>query len=374
VRIVGGRAVADLDLLGLRPTRRRWLSRLNPLPPARRLRASWRVGRLRAALPALGRDVVATTDRLLGEVPALRSMSDEVLLGLLRRSHQALVSLHGHEVLLGLLVPADGTSVTGASLALQALSDARSQELTDAETVAAEPVTLALVPPSLGPGPVLPPLAGRPPMILDDEPDEAAVVREALRLRARWVQELTARAAWELGRRLVARGVLHETADVGLLRLSELADLVHGRARPDDLDDRHMCMPCAPLPSAFRLDADGGVVPLEPAGGPSAGGVPAGGGRATGPVHSGDGPPPEGAVLVVRHLQPQLASVLPRLAGLVAETGSPLSHLAILAREMKLPVVVGVPDAVTRFSDGAALVVDGTTGEVRLADELEDES
>ena len=38
-----------------------------------------------------------------------------------------------------------------------------------------------------------------------------------------------------------------------------------------------------------------------------------------------------GAVLVVQSLDPRLAPLLPRLGALVAETGSPLSHLAILA-------------------------------------------
>ena len=49
-----------------------------------------------------------------------------------------------------------------------------------------------------------------------------------------------------------------------------------------------------------------------------------------------------GRVLVVRTLDPALAGVLPTVAGLVAETGSPLSHLAILAREYQVPAVVGL--------------------------------
>ena len=53
-----------------------------------------------------------------------------------------------------------------------------------------------------------------------------------------------------------------------------------------------------------------------------------------------DGDVPPGSVLVVSHLDPRLAPVIPRLAGLVAETGSPLSHLAILAREYGVPTVV----------------------------------
>jgi pyruvate,water dikinase len=77
--------------------------------------------------------------------------------------------------------------------------------------------------------------------------------------------------------------------------------------------------------------------------------------------------PPEGAVLVVTTLDPGLAAALPRLSGLVAETGSPLSHLAILARELGVPTVVGVPDALARYPEGAVLTVDGTSGEVAIA-------
>ena len=74
--------------------------------------------------------------------------------------------------------------------------------------------------------------------------------------------------------------------------------------------------------------------------------------------------PEPGAVLVVRTLDPALAPLLPQLGGLVAETGSVLSHLAILAREFGIPTVVGVEGALERFADGSVVVVDGTTGEV----------
>jgi pyruvate,water dikinase len=76
--------------------------------------------------------------------------------------------------------------------------------------------------------------------------------------------------------------------------------------------------------------------------------------------------PPDAAVLVVTTLDPSLAAALPRLAGLVAETGSPLSHLAILARELGVPTVVGVRDARERFPEGAVVIVDGTSGEVTV--------
>ena len=58
--------------------------------------------------------------------------------------------------------------------------------------------------------------------------------------------------------------------------------------------------------------------------------------------------------------------MLPGLGGLVAETGSVLSHLAILAREFGVPTVVGVAGAVDRFPTGTVVTVDGATGAVEI--------
>jgi pyruvate,water dikinase len=55
----------------------------------------------------------------------------------------------------------------------------------------------------------------------------------------------------------------------------------------------------------------------------------------------------------------------------VAETGSVLSHLAILAREYGVPTVVALAGATERFADGTWVVVDGTTGEVETVDHKE---
>jgi pyruvate,water dikinase len=65
-------------------------------------------------------------------------------------------------------------------------------------------------------------------------------------------------------------------------------------------------------------------------------------------------------------LAPSLAGTLPSLAGLVSETGSTLSHLAILARELGVPTVVGFEGACERIEEGAVVVVDGATGEVGI--------
>jgi len=133
--------------------------------------------------------------------------------------------------------------------------------------------------------------------------------------------------------------------------------------------ERRDAAPAAALPAAFRLTPENEVVEVRVVAKNPIGGRAAGGGRGSGPVHGGEGMPDAGAVLVVRTLDPTLATVLPHLGGLVAETGSVLSHLAVLAREFGVPVVVGVADAVRRFPPGSEVLVDGTTGEVSVLSE-----
>jgi pyruvate, water dikinase len=72
-----------------------------------------------------------------------------------------------------------------------------------------------------------------------------------------------------------------------------------------------------------------------------------------------------GDILVTRVAGPALGHVLPRVAGVVAELGGSTSHLASLARERGIPMVLGVRDATRRIPHGAQVAVDGVTGIVR---------
>jgi len=261
---------------------------------------------------------------------------------------------------------------------MSALAEARAEGVDIEDLTHHNPVVLALTPPRVGHDSTLSttdlrstaasagassPGIGRSAGIGTD-PEGDAVVREALRLRARWVQEITARAAWQLGCRLVSVGVLPGHDAVRLLTLDELRGAALRRAVPDDLATRTDPGESArALPPRFRLTADGRpLAVVTPSG---QGGVGAGGGAGSGPAHLG-GDPPVGAVLVVTHLDPRLATVIPRLAGLVAETGSPLSHLAILAREHGIPTVVGHAGATATCREAQRLEVDGTAGTVRI--------
>ncbi|WP_328684010.1 PEP/pyruvate-binding domain-containing protein [Streptomyces sp. NBC_00343] len=402
VTTVGGWAAADLRLLGAAPPRRRWLALLNPAPGARRLGAAWRVGRLTAALPGLAADLVADIDRRLAQVPAPGELPGPDLAAQLRWTRGALVSLHAQEALAGALLHEPPRSRTAAGAALTALAETRSLDIPDEQAATVAPTVLALTAPNLrgrgrlpqgvhadsvpgsaftsapdtndpspspsispSPSPSPTPTSHHSPTPLTAARTPALPPRESLRLRIRWVQELQVRLVREAAHRL---GLA--TADrVGLLRWPELAAVLDGEPLPGDLHARVPQAESPPLPDAFRLTAEGTVV-AERTGTDGKGddGRGVSGGRAVGTVWDGTGPRPSDAVLVVRTLDPALAPLLPELTALVAQTGSPLSHLALLAREFGLPTVVGATDAVQRFPPGSRVAVDGTTGEVRTGE------
>ena len=72
-----------------------------------------------------------------------------------------------------------------------------------------------------------------------------------------------------------------------------------------------------------------------------------------------------GDILVTKVAGPALSQILRHVAGVVAELGGSTSHLASLARERGIPMVLGVLDATTRIPDGAQVAVDGVAGVVR---------
>lgn len=91
-------------------------------------------------------------------------------------------------------------------------------------------------------------------------------------------------------------------------------------------------------------------------------------GVACGPVVSvkqanGLGGPPPGAVLAVGSTEPDLVNLLPRAAAILAERGNPTGHLAIIAREFDLPLLIGLPpDRMRELAELPEVTVDAFTG------------
>jgi phosphohistidine swiveling domain-containing protein len=67
---------------------------------------------------------------------------------------------------------------------------------------------------------------------------------------------------------------------------------------------------------------------------------------------------PHGAVLVVSACDVGLCTVLPAVRAVISETGGMVSHGAMLASALGVPVVVGVPNALLRLQGGERVRVD----------------
>ena len=72
---------------------------------------------------------------------------------------------------------------------------------------------------------------------------------------------------------------------------------------------------------------------------------------------------PAGVVLGVDRTTPELAPVLPRIAALLAETGSATGHLTLVAREYGIPALVEARGA-TKLPEGDVVTVDAYHGRV----------
>ena len=98
-------------------------------------------------------------------------------------------------------------------------------------------------------------------------------------------------------------------------------------------------------------------------------GTPGSSGNATGPARIVRGPRDfalvrPGDILVCPFTDPAWTPLLRIAAGVVTQTGGILSHAAIVARELRIPAVLGVPDVTEKLRDGVTIAIDGDFGTV----------
>ena len=118
-------------------------------------------------------------------------------------------ALHAHEILIGMLTDTGGNRMTGASVALRVLAEARQDGLDDAEILVRSPAVLALTGPQVAPLPVLPEEAmtlNIPTAPACQRCSNTGILREALRLRPMGPGAVG--ALRKLGERLAASGDL----------------------------------------------------------------------------------------------------------------------------------------------------------------------
>lgn len=174
----------------------------------------------------------------------------------------------------------------------------------------------------------------------------------------------------ELGRRLVDRSQLEQATDVELLTVGELERAVSAGSvvRPDDLRRRRNWI--------TRYESEGelpdrfvGVPDREPAPLPEGDvlhGWAASPGRYEGVARvltDAREPIEPGQVLVAAATDASWSPLFVKAGAVIVERGGPLSHAAILARELGLPAVLNLAGA-TRLLDGCTVTVDGGLGVV----------
>jgi len=182
------------------------------------------------------------------------------------------------------------------------------------------------------------------------------------------------RAVREIGRRLQELGLVEEAMDAFFARFATLADAI---TAPNVARWTALAEEIARNKAIYRAacqrtpDWQLGASEEAPASpdGEHWQGIPGSPGRARGPVflvHGTDdfGRFPKGAVLVARTTNPAWTPLFYGASAVITESGGPLSHGAVTAREMQKPAVMGVRAIMRELQNGEWVEVDGGAGTV----------
>ncbi|HYO75367.1 MAG TPA: PEP-utilizing enzyme [Thermoanaerobaculia bacterium] len=215
-----------------------------------------------------------------------------------------------------------------------------------------------------------------------------------------WSAGLTRRAILEAGRRLAAKGKLHDAEHAVELTPAELTSMLRGG------NDRSADQAAADVKFRISHTTDDAphVLGGTPSGPPPVEWFPPAAARAeravrtimgemfvshanqSGTKVSGFAASPgnvvgtarvvlkpqdmarvqKGDILIARATTPSYNALLPLLSGIVTDRGGTLSHAALVAREYGIPAVVGTGNATELIRDGARIRIDGADGTVQV--------
>lgn len=191
----------------------------------------------------------------------------------------------------------------------------------------------------------------------------------------------------EIGKRLAAKGLLNQAADVFMLHVAEVNQAMAGKDYRSVISQRSedkarfarivpppvMGVPAPPSgdPVEEVLTRFFGT-PVEPSTDASVlAGIAASPGVVTGTakvVKSLDEASKlqQGDIMVCEMTLPPWTPLFSTVSAVVADTGGILSHCAIVAREYRIPCVVGTQIGTQVLKDGQRITVDGAQGIVRI--------
>lgn len=191
---------------------------------------------------------------------------------------------------------------------------------------------------------------------------------------------------YEIGRRLLAQGLLHSLDEVAYLDFEDVRAYLRGEAEAEQLFAREKIdearrmheyynrLPEPPL--TFIGEYDPADRPRPASGsGPQLRGLGASPGRVVGRariiedlVWQADEFQP-GEILITRYTDASWTPLFAIAGGVVTDIGSMLSHSSIVAREFNVPSVVNTKNATQNINTGDMVAVDGDTGIVEVVDE-----
>jgi phosphohistidine swiveling domain-containing protein len=195
-----------------------------------------------------------------------------------------------------------------------------------------------------------------------------------------------------MGARLAGAGALADPRDVFYLTTDELFAWLDGHSASGDLRalvaarraefDSYRLLPEPPHRFATRGPPALSALEPFPRPGPPPGGtdrVLRGTGCCPGVVRAAvrvvrDPRQPgelAGRILVAEQTDPGWTLLFPAAAGVLVERGNILSHAALVARELGVPCVVGIPGLLHALRDGEEVEMDGATGIVRRVKEAD---
>ena len=198
-----------------------------------------------------------------------------------------------------------------------------------------------------------------------------------------------------MGRDLEQRGIVDECADVFLLRLDELFAVYEGSmsrgaarqviARRGALHEGYRKLkaparfattgvdysPEELTRAGWRLSEDATQAPA----GTVLNGTPSSPGVVTGRAVVVEKPQDfSSGILVAYRTDPGWVAALPFASALLIERASPLTHVAIIARELGVPTVVQIDGLTSAIRTGMTVSVDGASGRIALLEDRPDQA
>lgn len=209
------------------------------------------------------------------------------------------------------------------------------------------------------------------------------VYRESMRMARTRVFGLFRKYYSELGAKWAQRGVIENARDIFYLTENEISDLMNARSviidprkqielRQRSLEDVANVEPPAHFSAATPV-VQGSELKVPSANGKivdSLRGLGCFPGKVCGEVRVVLSPEEihprelDDKILVAMRTDPGWAPLFMNLKGLIVEKGSTLSHSAIVARELQIPTVVGVPGITKTLKNGEWVMLNGESGEL----------